>query len=184
MKRNRGFTLLELLVVIGLIAVLAVIVVWAVQSAREKAKIAHTVTQIKEVNNATALYYSDTGVFPPNCGLTCTALTDPYITSLGVLGWRGPYMTSGVWNLKHAWGGHFSVERSDVTGDGIVDAYFFLDEDAPGTNYSNNSGVIPTSALLKIDTMLDDGNLATGSVRGNGLGFTTAAGEIVILFRP
>ena len=48
---------------------------------------------------------------------------------------------------------------------------------------SDNQGVVPTSALLRIDQLLDDGNLATGEVRGNALGFLTAVGELVIRIR-
>lgn len=185
MKRERGFTVLELLVVIAIIGILAVVVSIGIADAREKAKVANAVSQIRSMHNATALYLADTGVLPPNCSLNCTASTDPYITPpVGVPGWRGPYYPGGVWNLRHPWGGHFSVEHSDVTGDGIVDTYFFLDEDAPGTHYSDNTGFIPFSALKKIDTLVDDGNLATGNARGNGLGYDGALGEIVILFKP
>jgi len=37
--------------------------------------------------------------------------------------------------------------------------------------------------MIAIDETFDDGNLATGNVRGNGLGFGAAAGELVILVR-
>ena len=58
-----------------------------------------------------------------------------------------------------------------------------LDDDRPSTNGSDNQGIVPTSALLRIDQLLDDGNLATGEVRGNALGFLTAVGELVIRIR-
>ncbi|MBU2104073.1 hypothetical protein KKD95_03620, partial [Patescibacteria group bacterium] len=76
---------------------------------------------------------------------------------------------------------HFTIGYADLTGDSVPETYFFLDEDAPGTNSSDNSGVIPTSALVAIDRALDDGNLATGAVRGDGNGYTTAVGEIVFI---
>lgn len=179
--RSRGFTLIELLVVIAIIGILSSVVLASLATAREKAKVANAVAQMRELRNVVALYSIDTGTYPPDCGLSCTSTTDPYLNALGVAGWNGPYFPGGVWNLKHQWGGHFTIGYADLTGDGVSEIYFFLDEDAPGTTSSDNTGIIPTAALVAIDKSLDDGNLATGSARGNGLGYASALGEIVFI---
>ncbi|MBU1292516.1 prepilin-type N-terminal cleavage/methylation domain-containing protein [Patescibacteria group bacterium] len=176
---KRGFTLIELLVVIAIIGILSSVVLASLNTAREKAKVANAVSQLRQFRNVVALYFTDTGQYPAGCGLSCTASTDPYLNALGVPGWNGPYFAGGVWNLEHPWGGHFTIDSADLTGDGQPEMYFFLDEDAPGTNSSDNTGIIPLSALLAIDKTLDDGDLATGNLRGNGLGFTSAVGELV-----
>lgn len=181
---KKGFTILELLIVIGIIAVLTTIVIITLGNTRNKANVTKVVAQIREINTATNLYITDTGKLPPTCSLNCTAQTDPYLTKpSGVTNWNGPYIRGGVWNLKHPWSGHFSLEVGDVTGDGLPDVYFFLDDDAPGTHYGDNSGIIPEEELIKIDEAIDDGNLATGNARGNGLGFQAAFGEMVILLK-
>ena len=64
--RRRGFTLIELLVVIAIIAVLISLLLPAVQSAREAARRAQCVNNIKQVVLACHTYESQIGSFPPN----------------------------------------------------------------------------------------------------------------------
>ena len=175
---NRAFTLIELLIVIGIIGALSSIILVSLDVAREKAKVMKAVAQIREVNNAAGLFKADTGTIPDSCGLDCDATKDPYLNALGVTGWNGPYLSGGVWNMPHAWLGHFSVIKEDLDSDGTDELYVLLDEDAPGTNEGDNTGPIPLTALKSIDRILDDGDLSTGEARGNGDGFSTAEGEI------
>lgn len=181
--RKNGFTLIELLVVIAIIGILSSVVLASLNTAREKANVTKAVAQIREMRTATEMYINDTGQFPPSCDMGCTASTDPYITNVGnVSGWAGPYFPGGVWDLKTPWGGHFTVVYNPniaaVHADGPILA-FFLDDDAPGTDSNNNTGIIPTSAMQKLDAMIDDGNLSTGKARGNGP-WGTAQGELAI----
>lgn len=60
-----GFTLIELLVVISIISLLSSIVLTSVNSARGKARDARRLADLRQIQNALALYYEDNGSYPP-----------------------------------------------------------------------------------------------------------------------
>lgn len=190
MKSNKGFTLIELLVVISIVSLLSSVVFVSLNSAREKAGVAKILEQINQVRIALELYGTDTGHYPSvECTLSCTQAGDPFLNSLGVSGWNGPYLP--LWDMAHYWDGHVGISPSAAGGaldwddDGILECTgLFLDDDRPQTDWTDNGGRIPANVLLEIDKKLDDGNLATGDIRGNGNGWThqvTAIGELVIV---
>lgn len=185
---TKGFTLTEILVVVGIIGILSSIVLVSLSGSKEKAKVSKEIAQIQELKKAAQMYYLDTKKDMPLCGTgcpdTCTALSDPLFTApTGVSNWKGPYIPGGLWNRSHQWGGAITVAFSDVDPDSPGSEYYvFLDEDAPTRVCADNTGRIPLSALQEIDRKLDDGDLGSGKVRGNGGGFDTAVGEVVIVF--
>ena len=63
--RTRGFTLVELLVVIAIIGILVALLLPAVQSAREAARRAQCVNQMKQIGIAILNYESARAEFPP-----------------------------------------------------------------------------------------------------------------------
>lgn len=63
-KMRKGFTLIELLVVIAIIALLSTLAVVALNNARQKSRDAKRVADIKQVQTALELYFTDQNAYP------------------------------------------------------------------------------------------------------------------------
>ncbi len=63
-KVNKGFTLIELLVVIAIIGILSTLAVVALNSARQKSRDSKRVADVKQIQTALELYFSDLHGYP------------------------------------------------------------------------------------------------------------------------
>ncbi|MFH1522241.1 MAG: type II secretion system protein [Patescibacteria group bacterium] len=83
--RNAGFTLIELLVVISIIGLLSSMAVYAINSARLKARDIKRLADLKQIQLALELFYDATGYYPEYLplGTVCNATTvlNPLVSS-------------------------------------------------------------------------------------------------------
>lgn len=98
---RRGFTLIELLVVIAIIAVLIALLLPAVQSAREAARRAQCVNNLKQLGLALANYEGANGVYPygmarENCGPNCSFSPNGYYVGSSLFVRMLPYFEQQV----------------------------------------------------------------------------------------
>ncbi|MBI4474643.1 MAG: prepilin-type N-terminal cleavage/methylation domain-containing protein [Acidobacteria bacterium] len=93
-SRRRGFTLIELLVVVAIIALLAALLLPAIRKAKEQAKSAKCINNLKQLYLATAMYADDNQqglsfFYPPLAGELWHIYILPYLYS---------NYTPGDWN--------------------------------------------------------------------------------------
>ena len=101
MKRKSFFTLIELLVVIAIIAILAAMLLPALQQARERAKTISCANILNSIGKAFMLYADDNNDFLPEChgGSTGPWKTDKFGTLAPYLGAVGERVTiNQVWS--------------------------------------------------------------------------------------
>ena len=109
--REDGFTLVELLVVLGIIALLAALVAPQVIGYLSGARSDAAAAQLKNLESAVELYYLDTGGYPPaDAGLE--ALVVP---PAGLASWKGPYLKKRD-GLTDPWGKPFAYANPGTHG--------------------------------------------------------------------
>jgi general secretion pathway protein G len=73
MNKQKGFTLIELLVVIAIIGILSTLAVVSLNNARQKARDAKIVSDVKNIQTALELYFNDTGAYPQAANFSTTS---------------------------------------------------------------------------------------------------------------
>lgn len=93
--RGAGFTLVEILLVISLIAILAVIVLTGLNLASSKARDAKRITDLKTIASALEFYYDDTGHYPIAIGqvTTCGQAGASWIPDGSNFSWGNKYIS-------------------------------------------------------------------------------------------
>ena len=101
-RKSKGFTLIEMLIVMVIIAVLAAIVLPRILSARQRANEANARQTLSELRTAVQNFQADTGLYPTAlAGVVATAApsnglavegTATASRSLTASYWHGPYM--------------------------------------------------------------------------------------------
>jgi len=145
---KKGFTLIELLVVIAIIGLLSTLAVVALGSARAKARDSKRLSDLKQVQTALELYYTDQGQYPA-ATTTVTLGTSGSTDCLNASGWR-------------------------AAGAACTDPYMGLVPNDPGTTndytYTSSDGTSYTIAA----TLEDEVNDLTGTINASPSGIQNA----------
>lgn len=98
-RRDAGYTLLELLVVMGILAVLTAVATPQLMSYFGKAKIQTAQLQIENIGTALELYFMENGAYP-SASVGLKALVEAPTEAPR---WNGPYLKKAK-NLLDPWG--------------------------------------------------------------------------------
>jgi general secretion pathway protein G len=122
-EEQSGFTLLELMIVVGVIMILASFGAVAAHHTRERARLSLLYTDIRTAKSAAQRFEQDVGFYPLDCGAGVDpGLVDKYgwqegshsgawdlANAEGLLdGWNGPYMEK--WG-RNPWGGVYEWDN-------------------------------------------------------------------------
>ncbi len=103
MRRQAGFTLIEVLLVVAILGILAAVVVGNFGQHGDNARIKATRASIAAIATQVDVYQLDTGRYPSSL--------DNLLTSSGEPNWNGPYLRGGKSSIVDAWGTPFSYKQ-------------------------------------------------------------------------
>lgn len=110
MNKNRGFTLIELMVVILILAILAALIVPKVVGRASDAKIAKATSDVAEIHGLLEQFRLDTDRYPTTQeGLQALETAPPNIKN-----WKGPYSSKPI--PKDPWGNDYYYEYPGAGG--------------------------------------------------------------------
>ena len=142
---QRGFTLIELMIVIVIIGILATVSIPNYINYQKNAKVARTASELRSLSQAFVAYVAENGEFPPDSHATLPAGMELYINP-------------AIWAEETPIGGNYNWEGLDTypyAGLAILDP------------------TIEVKYVIALDAMLDNGDLATGRFRNGTNGRPT-----------
>ncbi len=157
--RNKGFTLLELIVVIAIITVLAGILAPVVKSSLDDAKVAKVLALVDTAKKAAQTCYYHTDQFPRqgvNGVSTYVDLTDNDTNAWA--NWKGPYLDNPLGVSSNPWGGDIYINNVTAGEGASPDGYVNIGGFAAGANTDGGELVItgvPEARAEDIDLAMD-----------------------------
>jgi general secretion pathway protein G len=124
-RKSKGFTLIEMLVVVLILAILAALIVPRVVNRTGDAKRAKAASDVATLSSLLQQYRVDTDTFPN----TEQGLNALRVAPSGVNGWRGPYTSKEL--PADPWGNEYTYESPGTNGEDFVIISYGADG-APG----------------------------------------------------
>jgi len=112
--RQRGFTLVELLLVLVILALIAGLVLPGIIGKAESAKAKAASSQISRISMSVESFYLDTGITP-------SSLEELVNEPSGLTGWNGPYIKNSL--LKDPWGQPYQYRVPGDHGDFDIQSF-------------------------------------------------------------
>src|SRR5680860_1828394 len=133
-KFSKGFTLIEMLIVITIIALLASLILVGMGGARAKTRDARRVADLHNVMNALELYYSSNSQYPQD--ISSWEDLDDTLTTAGIGVSRIPYDPLNSTGSAYKYGVDTSNYQDYVLGATLETPDSALDNDIGGTVYT------------------------------------------------
>jgi len=190
-RKQKGFTLIEMIGVLAVIAILAAIVAPKIFDAIRDAKIDTLVTNINSVRTSIVQYYKDTSTFPqhdadPTAVRAGTAVKDLITrpidpnTTQRLRGWQGPYIDKELENPINPTGDFVILDTASPTAAGPTPnpgtVSFDLDGDgiADYSNVANVDGRIFVISYALVTGLTADEARELSEILDSDLGDITA----------
>lgn len=117
-QERRGFTLMEMLVVLGILAMLLALVVPSIMGSQKKADISNANIQIKSLQGCLKAYFLDMKEYPTTeQGLKALNEEPADLSEAKSKRWTGPYTDNGELP-KDPWGNDYQYEYPPKNGTG------------------------------------------------------------------
>ena len=141
-RSSRGFTVLEFMIVVGIIGLLALIGIPAFMKARRSAQVTQMANNLRVFSHAFQQYAMDYGNFPPDSHLPA-----PYHLPNSEM---EEYLNAPLWKEVTVLGGNYNWEGPD--------SYSYA-------GISIFAATAPAAQFQALDEILDDGILSEGEFR-------------------
>ncbi len=157
MKKQKAFTLIELIVVIAILAILAVALIPLINNFIEKSRISRFMTAVSSLESAGQAFNADTNSYPnleEGGGFPLPISLTELSEDSGISGWDGPYVSKNAVGLT-PWGGVYQLGYVEFSGRNSIDWAIFIFSVGGSSGSGEDEINLPVSSIKIIDNKID-----------------------------